>query len=1125
MNRTYRSVWNEALGAWVATSELGGGRRKGGLRVSVATATLLLAVGAAQAQSQGAKFYGPVQITDGTADINPGSMLEVESTNRGVLMPRIALKDRATWGLNGNKPVEGMMVYNTTATTGANGLQAGMAVWKGGQWVSVDETPYLHVNSTATGNSTLANSGATGANSIAIGPGAAANTADSIALGRNASVAAGNSNVQAGGLAIGVGAQVKHNDVKLSDGTVVTPGGNLGSVAIGQNAHANYNKETVVGANAGLNGKRYIPEGETAADIRTYGSDSVMFGTNAGQDSQYLYATFIGDEAGRGSAGQHNSYVGQNAGRWRDGSFNTTLGSNTLAGTSSSSHLTGNNNAAIGTFTGAGSSGDYNTWTGYFAGGYTKGNHNTATGDGAGGGVTGDNNVASGTAAGAAVNGSDNVAIGNFAGYGVSANRTISMGSSAQASADDAIAIGSFSTASGASSISVGTGNTVSGNKSGAFGDPTTITGTGSYSVGNDNKIDANNAFVVGNNVTIDKGLDGAVGIGNNSTVAASTVASYNPGTGKVAGTATGSNVVSVGAEGAERRLTNVAAGGADTDAVNVSQLKATDATANKGWNVSAQGANSTNVTPGASVDLKNSDGNVVVSKTTDSNDVTFNLAKELAANSITTGNSKLDTNGLVVNDGTNNTSYGPTGMTIANGPSVTINGIDAGSKKITNVAPGTISSSSTDAVNGSQLYAVSTAANAGWNISAQGANSTNVAPGASVDLKNSDGNIVVSKTTGSNDVTFNLSKNLMADSITTGNSKLDTNGLTIANGPSVLASGIDAGGKKITNVAAGTAGTDAVNLNQLAAAQAAATTHYYSVNSTGGTNQDNLGAAGADAIASGKNASVASTSAGGVAMGLGATVQANAAQGVALGAGSQVTQAGGVALGAGSVASTAAGVAGYVPPTATAEQRAAIGATTSTQAAVSVGDAANGQYRQITGVAAGTGDSDAVNVNQLKAVQGQVMQMDQGAVKYDTNADGSVDHSNVTLGGSNATGPVTVHNVAPGVQGNDAVNVNQLNAVNNNLNSRIDSVNNRIDGVARNAYAGVASAMALQMPGTYVPGKTVMRLGVGAFKGESAVGLSFRRTSENNAWSVTGGVATSRAGVGATVGAEWVFN
>jgi autotransporter adhesin len=237
------------------------------------------------------------------------------------------------------------------------------------------------------------------------------------------------------------------------------------------------------------------------------------------------------------------------------------------------------------------------------------------------------------------------------------------------------------------------------------------------------------------------------------------------------------------------------------------------------------------------------------------------------------------------------------------------------------------------------------------------------------------------------------------------------------------------------------------------------------------------------------------------------------------------VTQAGGVALGAGSVASTAAGVAGYVPPTATDAQRIAIGATTSTLAAVSVGNAASGQFRQITGVAAGTADSDAVNVSQLRGVQGQVAVIDQSTVKYDTNADGTTNYNSVTMGGSNATAPVTVHNVAPGVAGTDAVNVNQLNATSAGLNNRINALGDRLDGVEKNAYAGVAAAMALQMPGSYVPGKTVMRIGAGSFKGQSAVGVSFRRTSENNAWSITGGVATSRAGVGATVGAEWVFN
>jgi len=104
-------------------------------------------------------------------------------------------------------------------------------------------------------------------------------------------------------------------------------------------------------------------------------------------------------------------------------------------------------------------------------------------------------------------------------------------------------------------------------------------------------------------------------------------------------------------------------------------------------------------------------------------------------------------------------------------------------------------------------------------------------------------------------------------------------------------------------------------------------------------------------------------------------------------------------------------------------------------------------------------------------------------------------------------------------------VNVNQLSGAIGGVNNRINALGDQINRVGRNAYAGVAAAMAVQMPGQSLPGKTVMRVGYGTFKGESAVGISFRRTADNNAWSLTGGVGMSRAGAAATVGAEWVFD
>jgi autotransporter adhesin len=258
-----------------------------------------------------------------------------------------------------------------------------------------------------------------------------------------------------------------------------------------------------------------------------------------------------------------------------------------------------------------------------------------------------------------------------------------------------------------------------------------------------------------------------------------------------------GPSVTSAGINAGNQIISNVAAGVAATDGVNKSQLDAVGATANAGFNVSAQGANATNVAPGQTVDLNNTDGNIIVSKTGTDDNVSFELADDITVNSVAAGNSKLDNNGLV----------------ITGGPSVTSAGINAGSQVITNVAAGV---AATDGVNKSQLDAVGATANAGFNVSAQGANATNVAPGQTVDLNNTDGNIVVSKTGADDNVSFDLADDITVNSVTAGNSRLDNTGLVITGGPSVTSAGINAGSQIITNVAAGVAATDGVNKSQL---------------------------------------------------------------------------------------------------------------------------------------------------------------------------------------------------------------------------------------------------------------------------------------------------------------------
>lgn len=187
-------------------------------------------------------------------------------------------------------------------------------------------------------------------------------------------------------------------------------------------------------------------------------------------------------------------------------------------------------------------------------------------------------------------------------------------------------------------------------------------------------------------------------------------------------------------------------------------------------------------------------------------NGVQVKLNKVLNVTSVKAGDTTINNDGLTVNGG----------------PSVTKSGINAGDKKITGVEAGT---DDKDAVNVSQLNDVKKVANKGWNLTANGTNSSNVAPGETVDLNNTDGNIQITKNATDDNVTFNLNKTInvtnvnAAGNVTAGDTVLNTDGLTIASGPSVTKSGVNAGSNKVTNVADGEVNAnskDAVNGSQL---------------------------------------------------------------------------------------------------------------------------------------------------------------------------------------------------------------------------------------------------------------------------------------------------------------------
>ncbi|NUE66204.1 ESPR-type extended signal peptide-containing protein [Snodgrassella sp. ESL0253] len=236
-----------------------------------------------------------------------------------------------------------------------------------------------------------------------------------------------------------------------------------------------------------------------------------------------------------------------------------------------------------------------------------------------------------------------------------------------------------------------------------------------------------------------------------------------------------------------------------------------------------------------------------------------------------------------------------------------------------------------------------------------------------------------------------------------------------------------------------------------------------------GSTDRAPAMASHANSIAVGGGAAAVSTSA--IAIGAGAT--ASVENGIALGSGAQVTETGGIALGAGSIADKKAGIVGYIPGTATEEQEDAIRKTTSTAGAVSVGDP-NGdkpKYRQITGVAAGFDDSDAVNVAQLKGVNNKI----------------------------------------------------------DNINKYVNRVNERLQRTERRAYSGTALAMALS--GAYLPslnaGEQAVGVGVGTYRGYTAVGANYKAISNSGNIGWGAGVSTTGKEVGFNggVGFKWSSN
>ncbi|MDQ8019667.1 MAG: ESPR-type extended signal peptide-containing protein [Bordetella sp.] len=954
MNKSYRTIWNDTLGAWVAASETAKARGKpsrtsatasqvamtGGLLLALAGAAAPAWADFSQNGAAGASCSrqgsGPgtgswtCQVPNGSGGF--ATVSGVPDDGSGTQPNYVTLANWVASNLGANAIALGSQ---GTKASGANAIAIGNnangavpnAVALGSDTnVTVD-------GGVALGSGSLASADAKAGASPYIPPGAAAAqindinatkaTTGAVSVGGNGTLrqitnlAAGSadsdavnvSQLKAASAAAAAGA-VHYYSVKDSGSTQGNYANNgatgLSSIAVGPNAIAAGQSSTGLGTYAAAYGDSSIAVGQATASA----AGAVSIGLNSAASIQNSVS--LGHDAGLNATAASGDrpavYIGNGAGMSATGGGNIGLGLNALQN-------------AVGT-----------------------------------------DNVGIGFRAGWNSIGANNVAVGIGAGQGVNADSTVSIGAGAVGSKINAIAVGTGAQANGSSSISIGTGNVVSGNRSGAIGDPTLINADDSYAIGNNNTINASakQSFVLGNGVTVNNANNVVLGNASADKAAAkvtsasipSVIATLNPdGTtsysagplltyGGFAGTASG--VVSVGAVGAERQIVNVAPGAitaTSTDAINGSQLYSVAS------QVNAIGGQIVNIVNNANTHFysvnggTSADGNYLNNGATAQGAIASGInASASATNSVAMGTNASATTANSAALGANSTTgatTSTTGTTIrgttytfAGGTSTGVVSVGSvgGERQVTNVAAGQLNANSTDAVNGSQLYATNTAINnlsiqvgAGINVTtaqtgtgiAIGTSVANVGPGGTATYTAGDNMVLTQNGTNT---TFAVRSNPSFTTVTVGNTTINDNGVRITNGPSMTINGINAGGQTITNV-------------------------------------------------------------------------------------------------------------------------------------------------------------------------------------------------------------------APGVNGTDAVNVNQLNGMAAANNARLNALGDKINSVGTKAYAGVASAMAVQAPALSVPGKTTMRIGYGYYQGESAMGVSFRRTSENNAWSLTGGASASRGGVAATVGAEWVFN
>jgi trimeric autotransporter adhesin len=662
-------------------------------------------------------------------------------------------------------------------------------------------------------------------------------------------------------------------------------------------------------------------------------------------------------------------------------------------------------------------------------------------------------------------------------GAGIKYFRTNSTLADATASGTDATAIGPMATASGSNSVALGNGAAASD--------------TGAIAIGNSAAAKAIGAMALGD-------ASSATGVNSVALGAGSTDGGQ-------------ANVVSIGAVGAERKLINVAGGTiavGSTEGVNGGQIfanQASIAVALGGGSVvnpdgtlaapsyaiggtaynnvgSALSALDNSVNGGAGIKYFRTNS-TLADATASGTDATAvgPLAKASGVSSVAMGNGAVaSATGAVAlgqgatATGTNSVALGA-GSTDGGQANVVSVGAVGAERKIVNVAPGTVAATSTDAINGSQLYGT--------------ANSVATALG--------------------------------------GGSKVNPDG-------TISAPSYGVGGNTYTNVGGAVAALDTA-VTGLQGQVASMPIQGNNTSKLAGPS-----ATGVDATAVGFGSTA--TGANSVALGAGST-DGGVANVVSVGAVGAERKVVNVAAGAVTAASTDAVNGSQLFQTnqqvAALDRKGVQYATTpsgSTKSEINLQSDAGGPV-VIHNLAAGVAPTDAANVAQVKAVE----DIANNAVQYVKNADGSKSNA-ISLNGGTAANPVSIQNVAAGVNATDAVNLAQLQSVSSSTLATANSyTDKKISNLQAFTEQGLKDAKQLAISGTALalaasglryddrPGKTSIAGATAIYKGTTGMAFGLGHTSANSNWrynlSVNGTPFAEKPEIGVVVGASFTFN